>query len=123
VFFFFFQAEDGIRDGHVTGVQTCALPIYMWAIALALGVGAFFYAMCIAAVTYVAPWQELLGKRFATAIAFETALKARWPVSLIFTMALLGLFQCFNGNFAASTRLLFAFGRRGTIPSSFGGEI
>src|SRR5690625_6798514 len=26
-FIFFFQAEDGIRDGHVTGVQTCALPI------------------------------------------------------------------------------------------------
>src|SRR5690625_720128 len=26
--FFFFQAEDGIRDGHVTGVQTCALPIF-----------------------------------------------------------------------------------------------
>src|SRR5690606_40295283 len=24
----FFQAEDGIRDFHVTGVQTCALPIY-----------------------------------------------------------------------------------------------
>src|SRR5690606_9539404 len=28
VFFFFFQAEDGIRDFHVTGVQTCALPIF-----------------------------------------------------------------------------------------------
>src|SRR6266542_573228 len=28
VFFFFFQAEDGIRDATVTGVQTCALPIY-----------------------------------------------------------------------------------------------
>src|SRR5690606_40505601 len=27
VFCFFFQAEDGIRDFHVTGVQTCALPI------------------------------------------------------------------------------------------------
>src|SRR5690606_40721679 len=27
VFVFFFQAEDGIRDFHVTGVQTCALPI------------------------------------------------------------------------------------------------
>src|SRR6266498_5600941 len=26
--FFFFQAEDGIRDADVTGVQTCALPIY-----------------------------------------------------------------------------------------------
>src|SRR6266699_4121660 len=28
VFFFFFQAEDGIRDADVTGVQTCALPIF-----------------------------------------------------------------------------------------------
>src|SRR5437667_1522962 len=27
IFFFFFQAEDGIRDRDVTGVQTCALPI------------------------------------------------------------------------------------------------
>src|SRR5690554_7406260 len=27
-FFFFFQAEDGIRDADVTGVQTCALPIW-----------------------------------------------------------------------------------------------
>src|SRR2546430_3683487 len=29
VSFFFFQAEDGIRDLTVTGVQTCALPIYL----------------------------------------------------------------------------------------------
>src|SRR5690606_40696460 len=28
---FFFQAEDGIRDFHVTGVQTCALPIWLLA--------------------------------------------------------------------------------------------
>jgi len=28
-FFFFFQAEDGIRDIGVTGVQTCALPIFI----------------------------------------------------------------------------------------------
>src|SRR5256885_3124435 len=28
--FFFFQAEDGIRDYKVTGVQTCALPISRW---------------------------------------------------------------------------------------------
>src|SRR5204863_6663227 len=28
---FFFQAEDGIRDLYVTGVQTCALPIYRYA--------------------------------------------------------------------------------------------
>src|SRR6266481_4781878 len=30
IFFFFFQAEDGIRDGTVTGVQTCALPICIY---------------------------------------------------------------------------------------------
>src|SRR5947209_15575545 len=29
IFFFFFQAEDGIRDIGVTGVQTCALPILL----------------------------------------------------------------------------------------------
>src|SRR5207302_8067738 len=28
IYSFFFQAEDGIRDFHVTGVQTCALPIW-----------------------------------------------------------------------------------------------
>src|SRR5258708_26321245 len=28
ILFFFFQAEDGIRDDLVTGVQTCALPIF-----------------------------------------------------------------------------------------------
>src|SRR3989440_5125261 len=37
VFFFFFQAEDGIRDLIVTGVQTCALPIS------ALGAGSARY--------------------------------------------------------------------------------
>src|SRR5258708_16680751 len=29
IYFFFFQAEDGIRDDLVTGVQTCALPIWL----------------------------------------------------------------------------------------------
>src|SRR3989454_12336770 len=33
-FIFFFQAEDGIRDYKVTGVQTCALPIYNFAVEL-----------------------------------------------------------------------------------------
>src|SRR5215475_15472173 len=43
-FFVFFQAEDGIRDFHVTGAQTCALPIWqrgLWDSAIAeIGVGA-----------------------------------------------------------------------------------
>src|SRR5439155_6596058 len=37
---FFFQAEDGIRDGHVTGVQTCALPIYVGYIGVQRNLGA-----------------------------------------------------------------------------------
>ena len=37
LFFFFFQAEDGIRDWSVTGVQTCALPISKVALDLMLG--------------------------------------------------------------------------------------
>src|SRR5256885_12437961 len=36
-FFFFFQAEDGIRDYKVTGVQTCALPISMKFVSKTLG--------------------------------------------------------------------------------------
>src|SRR5437764_9828542 len=36
VFFFFFQAEDGIRDTSVTGVQTCALPIWKELVARSL---------------------------------------------------------------------------------------
>jgi APA family basic amino acid/polyamine antiporter len=92
---------------------------YMQAIGLALGVGALFYALSIAAVAYIAPWQTLLGKRFATAIAFEHGIGRHWPVQLILTMALFGLFQCFNGNFAASTRLLFAYARRGTVAPRF----
>jgi basic amino acid/polyamine antiporter, APA family len=90
------------------------------AIALAIFVGAGFYVLCVVAVAYVAPWQTLLDKPFATAIAFEQALHARWPVRLILTLALFGLVQCFNANFVASSRLLFAFGRRGTIDARFG---
>src|SRR3712207_6849275 len=45
VFFFFFQAEDGIRDIGVTGVQTCALPISAAALLmLALPGSAYLYA-------------------------------------------------------------------------------
>jgi basic amino acid/polyamine antiporter, APA family len=90
------------------------------AIVMALLVGAGFYVLAVAAVAYISPWKGLIGKRFATAIAFEQALEAPWPVRLILIMALFGLFQCFNGNFVASSRLLFAYGRRRSIPSVFG---
>src|SRR5256885_9378511 len=37
IMFFFFQAEDGIRDYKVTGVQTCALPIWLRFSAISAG--------------------------------------------------------------------------------------
>ncbi len=89
------------------------------AIAMALLVGAGFYVLAVGAVSYIAPWQSLLGKRFATAIAFEHGTHSIWLVRLIFAISLVALFQVFNGNFVASTRLVFAFGRRGTMHPSF----
>jgi amino acid transporter len=90
------------------------------AIFFAVIVGTAFYVMVIAAVAYVAPWQSLLGKSFATAIAFEQGTGIPWLVRVVMASALLALFECFNGNFVASSRLLFAFGRRGTIHARFG---
>src|SRR5947209_17225394 len=39
---FFFQAEDGIRDIGVTGVQTCALPIWRWIFFLTGAIGSLW---------------------------------------------------------------------------------
>ncbi len=89
------------------------------AIAMALLVGSGFYVLSIGAVSYIAPWQSLLGKRFATAIAFERGTHSVWLVRVILAICLIALFQIFNGNFVASTRLVFAFGRRGTIHPAF----
>jgi amino acid transporter len=89
------------------------------AIALALLVGSGFYVLAVGAASYIAPWQSLLGKRFATAIAFEQGTHSAWLVRLILGITLVGLLQVFNGNFVAATRMLFAFGRRRTIPGAF----
>jgi basic amino acid/polyamine antiporter, APA family len=90
------------------------------AIYLAVIVGAGFYVLVTAAVSYVAPWQGLLGKPFATAVAFEQGTGAPWLVRIVMASAMVALFEVFNGNFVASSRLIFAFGRRGTIPTRFG---
>jgi amino acid transporter len=92
---------------------------FFGAIVMALFVGAGFYVLAIGAVAFATPWQSLLGQKFATAVAFERTLGARWPVTIVLAMAFLGLTQCFNGNFVASTRLLFSYGRRGTVPPVF----
>ena len=88
---------------------------FLTAIWMAIGVGILFYTIVIAAVAYVAPWRQLTGEKFMTAVAFEHAVGSRWIVSGILAAALLSLFKCFNGNFVASTRLLFAMGRRALL--------
>jgi len=90
------------------------------AIWMAIIVGVLFYTIVIAAVGYVAPWRTLTGEKFMTAVAFEHAVGSRWIVSTILAAALLSLFKVFNGNFVASSRLLFAMGRRGLVDTRLG---
>jgi basic amino acid/polyamine antiporter, APA family len=90
------------------------------AIWMAIVVGILFYTIVIAAVGYVAPWKQLTGEKFMTAVAFEHAVGSRWIVSLILTAAMLSLFKVFNGNFIAASRLLFAVGRRGLVDQRLG---
>src|SRR3989454_5268167 len=54
-FFFFFQAEDGIRDYKVTGVQTCALPI--------LVNSAMVSARISCSVSHAPPFKSIAAKR------------------------------------------------------------
>src|ERR1700678_1844289 len=88
---------------------------FLKAIWMAVLVGILFYAAVIAAVAFVAPWHELTSQKFMTAVAFERAVGSRWIVNIILVAALLSLFKCFNGNFGAASRLLFALGRLGLV--------
>ena len=58
--FFFFQAEDGIRDRLVTGVQTCALPIYRPLFFAVLGEMFFFFVAAMIQVHLLIYGKEAL---------------------------------------------------------------
>ncbi|HKF03171.1 MAG TPA: APC family permease [Candidatus Sulfotelmatobacter sp.] len=90
------------------------------AIWMAIVIGILFYTSIVAAVAFVAPWHHLTGEKFMTAVAFKQALGARWIVNIILAAALLSLVKCFNGNFVAASRLLFALGRRGMVAPTVG---
>jgi len=93
---------------------------FLKAIWMAILVGILFYTVVIAAVAFVAPWHELTSQKFMTAVAFQRAVGSRWIVNVILATALLSLFKCFNGNFVAASRLLFALGRRGLVDANAG---
>jgi len=88
---------------------------FFTAIWMAIVVGVIFYVVVISSVGYVAPWRQLTGEKFMTAVAFQRAVGSRWIVSVILAAAILSLFKVFNGNFVAASRLLFALGRRGLV--------
>lgn len=92
------------------------------AIWMAIVVGTLFYTSIVAAVAFVAPWRHLAGEKFMTAIAFQEAVGSRWIVNIILAAALLSLVKCFNGNFLAASRLVFALGRREMI-SGYAGTV
>ncbi len=110
-------AEEASPDFRARG--------FFRAIWMAIVIGILFYASIVAAVALVAPWRQLTGATFMTAVAFQQALGSRsfgssWIVDIILAAALLSLFKCFNGNFVAASRLLFALGRRGMVNSRVG---
>jgi amino acid transporter len=93
---------------------------FLKAISMAILIGILFYTIIIAAVAFVAPWHELTSQKFMTAVAFQRAVGSRLIVDVILAAALLSLFKCFNGNFVAASRMLFALGRRGLVDARAG---
>src|SRR2546422_10633367 len=91
------------------------------AVILTIFVGLAFFWFVILAVAYVSPAQVLnSGGVFPVAIAFERALHAHWIVDLIMASALVAVLRTFNGNMVASSRLLFAMGRRNLLAPRMG---
>jgi APA family basic amino acid/polyamine antiporter len=93
---------------------------FLKAIWMAVLIGILFYTTIIAAVAFVAPWRALASQKFMTAVAFQQAVGSRWVVNLILAAALLSLVKCFNGNFVAASRMVFALGRRGLVDQRAG---
>ena len=77
---------------------------------MAIVVGILFYTIVIAAVGFVAPWHELTGEKFMTAVAFERAMGSRWIVSIILAAALLSLVQMLQRKFRGASRVVVCDG-------------
>src|SRR2546430_10900068 len=77
VFFFFFQAEDGIRDLTVTGVQTCALPISLMT---ALTEASLTIAAAAAALTTLIAADSASSTAARARTSTETAFEAAFAI-------------------------------------------
>jgi len=90
------------------------------AIFLGLAAGTFFYVVIIGVVSGLVPWRALTTERYATVVAFKRAFGSDLIVRVIILAALLSLLKVFNANFLTASRMVFALGRRGMIPSRLG---
>ncbi len=117
---YFMTGFESVVKGSEEATANFRSARFLIAIWMAIIVGALFYVTVIAVVGYVAPWHELTGERFMTAVAFQRGVGSRWIVSLILATALLSLLKVFNGNFVAASRLLFGLGRKGMVPAALG---
>jgi basic amino acid/polyamine antiporter, APA family len=81
------------------------------AILASIVVSGAFYCVIILVVGYSFPWQPLIKQPYATAYALQQVVHGNWIVNLVLAAALFALIKCFNANFLAATRLLFALGR------------
>jgi APA family basic amino acid/polyamine antiporter len=103
------EAKSGFDTRHFTT-----------AIYAALIAGFMFYVLIIGVVTYVYPWQEIVSGHVRTEVAFERTFGSHAIAQLILFGAFLSLLKIFNGNFVASTRMLYAIGRRNLVHPSLG---
>src|SRR3712207_9168442 len=86
ILFFFFQAEDGIRDIGVTGVQTCALPIYFLTpfsvatgISLIFGYGLLGATWCVMKTTgELEIWARRKSEQFLFATVVAMGIVSAW---------------------------------------------
>jgi amino acid transporter len=117
---YFMTGFESVSKAAEESTQEFRSQGYLKAIWMAVLVGILFYTVVIAAVAFVAPWHELTGEKFMTAVAFQRAVGSRWIVNVILAAALLSLIKCFNGNFIAASRLVFALGRRGLVDKRAG---
>jgi len=89
------------------------------AIYMALIGGFVFYAVVMIVVPWVYhPWQNIVTGHIGTEVAFERAFGEHWIAQIILIGAFLSLAKVFNGNFVASTRLLYGIGRRNLVHPS-----
>src|SRR5690606_9741487 len=127
---FFFQAEDGIRDFHVTGVQTCALPITLYqlgqadsAAMLDTQVAQRFAWQLTAMITGAAALlfaAMRLRRRVPDACWFQQLALLYYSAALVFTGYTLGMFYLPTGAIlTASPMLGFLLFRRSIVAPSY----